>query len=293
MRGWRSKLYEARLKRPRPATDTKVLSSWNGLAISALAEAGRTLHDEIYLTSARKAAEFILATNRRGGSLLRRYAGGEAAIPGVLEDYAFLAEGMLDLFEATGEPRWLEAADAVSEKMMELFWDEEKGTFFMSVDILPARMSDDHDGPVPSGSSTAVVVLLRLSAITGEDTRRMIAEKALRRSATRLEEDPSSHTYLLAGADLLLNGMREIVITGKAKADVAKMAREATKVYAPDSVLVIATKEHYGKLARLTHLLEGRAPGPKPVAYVCQNFACKLPARSASELAAQLVGARG
>ncbi|MDV3276996.1 MAG: thioredoxin domain-containing protein [Nitrososphaerales archaeon] len=293
MREWKSKLYEARLKRPRPATDTKVLTSWNGLAISALAEAGRTLQDETYLAAARKAAKFILTTNRREGSLFRRYAGGEAAIPGVLEDYAFFAEGLLDLFEATGEPQWLEESLALSKRMVELFWEEGSGSFFMSVDSIPARVRDDHDGPVPSGSSSAVVVLTRLSAITGEDALREKAEKALRQLAYRLERQPTSHTYLLGAADMLLNGMREVVITGKDKASTRQMAREATKVYIPDSVLVTATKEHFGRLSRLTPLLEGRTPGPKPVAYVCQNFACKLPARTAGELAEQLGRAKG
>jgi uncharacterized protein YyaL (SSP411 family) len=290
LREWRRLMYEERSKRPRPSTDTKVITSWNGLAISALARAGRILKDQSYLRDARAAAGIVLEKNRRGDSLFRIYAGGESSVPGMLEDYAFLSEGLLDLFEATGEPRWLEDALALAREMIALFWDDERGGFFMSSDSVPARTKDSHDGPTPSGNASAAVVLARLSEITGEKTFRDRADGTIRYFAGELELEPTAHTYLLGALDLQLNGMREVVITARDGEAAREMVERVNELYIPDCVVVVATGEKAQRLRALTPLLEGRKPGPKATAFVCQNFTCKLPAKDAATLGEQLTG---
>jgi len=288
LEGWSEALYRARLKRPRPATDTKVLTSWNGLAISALADAYKILGERGYAEAGRRAADFILRVCLREGRLMRRFADGEVAIEGTLEDYAFMAAGLLDLFEATAEPSLLENSVALAKKMIEAFWDPEKGGFFAALGSVPVRMKEGYDGPIPSGNSSAAVLLLRLSEITGDQSFRDAAEKTIRHFQAGLEREPSAHTQLLAAADLLLNGMREVVVTAGKESDAAEMARAARARFLPDVVLLVATKRSYEGLSRLTPLLEGRRPGGMAVAYVCQNFACKVPARSRWALEEQL-----
>ncbi|MDV3293196.1 MAG: thioredoxin domain-containing protein [Nitrososphaerales archaeon] len=284
----RSTLYEARLTKPRPATDTKILTSWNGLAISALALASRSVGGKKYLEAAQRAARFVLENSREGGSLLRSYAGGEAAIPGTLEDYAFLGLGILDLFEATYAPRWLEDSKSIASRMLELFEDVKDGGFFNSESLVPARLKESYDGPVPSGNSAATVLLLRLSGLTGIESFRSSAEKALRYFQSLLDAEPTSHAFMLQGVDMMLNGTREVVITGRDDEQTAPFVRTLNDRFLPDAVSIVSTNKSHGSLSKLSPLLEGRAPGTKPVAYVCRNFTCRLPARTPEAFASQL-----
>jgi len=208
-------LYRARLSRPRPATDSKVLTSWNGLAITSLALAYQVLDEQTYLDAARRAAEFLLSNCFREGALLRRFAGGEAGIPATLEDYAFLGLGLLDLFEATSDPRWLEHSVELARIMLRLFEDKDLGGFYTSEGDVPARLVETYDGPTPSGNSAAIALLVRLSAITGSETFSRSTEKALRRFQPAMDKEPSSHSFMLWSVDAVLNGTREVVISAK------------------------------------------------------------------------------
>jgi hypothetical protein len=285
---WRERLYRDRAGRPKPRTDTKVLASWNGLAVSALAFGGSALRDQKYLKAATKAASFVLRKCAREGRLLRRYAGGEAGIAGMLEDYAFVAQGLLDLFEATSEVKWLEEATRLTDLMMADFLDSEKGGFYISLESHPARMVDAHDGPVPSGNSVAAMNLIRISEMTGKEKLKGLARKTIARFGSELEDQPAAHAYMMSALDLLLNGVKEVVITAPSLEKASEMVGVVRSGYAPNVVLVQAVPGNYENLTKLSSLLEGRRPGTRAVAYVCENSACKVPANSASELRAQL-----
>jgi len=286
-------LYSERLKRPRPATDTKVLTSWNGLAISALTTASGAFGDEDLQRDAFKAADFVLKTNSKGASLLRRYAGGEAALEGTLEDYAFFVQGLIDLFEASSEPRWLKEAERLTEVMIEGFEDKAEGAFYLSLVPEPTRLKEGYDGPIPSGNSVAALNLVRLAELTGEEKFRKSAERTISSFSRELQVNPSGHTTMLSAFDLLLNGAREVVITAPTARAAVEMKSEVFRRYIPDKVVVVATHSTFDELSRMSRLLEGRRPGARARAFVCQNFACKLPADSAEALREQLSPARG
>ncbi|HYB75729.1 MAG TPA: thioredoxin domain-containing protein [Nitrososphaerales archaeon] len=292
--GWKSKLYEARAKRPRPATDTKVLTSWNGLAISALAFVGAVSGKAEYLTAGEKAATFILVNNLApDGGLLRRYAEGEAALEGTLEDYAFFVQGLVDLFEATGAPKWLAEASRLATVMVDRLEDKGGGGFFLTVDAVPARLKEDYDGVMPSGNSVAALDLIRLSELTGNQEMRKAAERALRAFGSEIDRQPSAHAAMLSALDMLLNGMVEIVITSKERDDAAMLLNEVWRRFVPNKVVLTADLNNFAELAKITELLRGRKPGQRPLAYVCRNSTCQVPAETADVLAAQLAHARG
>jgi uncharacterized protein YyaL (SSP411 family) len=285
-------LYQARLGRPRPATDTKILTSWNGLAITAMAQAHKTFGDSSYLQAAKRAAEFILSKSYKEGTLLRRVVDGQAGIPGMLEDYSFLGLGLLDLFEATSEPRWLGQSVPLAEKMRGLFEDASEGGFFTSASEIPARMLETYDGPVPSGNSAAVMFLLRLAKITGNEHFLLSADRALRRFETVMESEPTSHAFMLQSADAVLNGTRELVVSAPSMAKAEPFLKSLRGSHIPDVMSFVLTSENAEEISKLSPLAEGRNPGSQTRAYLCQNFACKLPAKSPAELEAQLDIAR-
>lgn len=286
----RLKLYAERIKRPRPATDTKIMTSWNGLAISSLAFCGLALGEGDYRKEAGQAADFVLRTNMKGGRLLRRYAGGEAGLDGTLEDYAFFVRGLLDLFEADPDPRWLGEAMRLTDVMVEELGDREQGGFFLAAGAEPATVKESYDGPTPSGNSVAAMNLIRLAELTGAERYRKLAQGTVGCFGGELERQPSSHTTMLAAVDMLLNGTREVVVTAPTPGAAAAMKSELFRGYFPDMVVLTATEETYAALSKQSCLLEGRRPGRKARAFVCRNFACKLPADSLDALREQLSG---
>src|SRR2546428_3362322 len=212
----KKKLYEERLKRTRPETDDKILTSWNGLAISALSYGFQVLGEERYLRAAERCATFITGTMHKGERLLRRYRDGESAIGGTLEDYSFLTQGLLDLYETDFEARWLKTAIQINREMTKLFGDEERGGFFMQQerDELPAEIKEGYDGPTPSGNSVAALNFLRIGEFTGRDDAREEAGRTLRAFRHDIEGGPSSHPSMLVALDFLLGSPREIVVAG-------------------------------------------------------------------------------
>jgi uncharacterized protein len=281
-------LYQTRLRRARPAIDDKILTSWNGLAISAFASAGAALKDQEMTEHAAAAARFILEKNQKQGRLLRRHAGGESALPGTIEDYAFFVQGLIDLFESDPDPSWLMEATRLSKVMVDVLEDKQVGGFFFTSESELPRLKESYDGPTPSGNSVAALDLARLAELTGDEEFRKAAERTIKAFAGDMEKRPSAHTQMLAALDLLLNGAREVVITAPTEKEARPMVEAALGLYAPDLVLVTATSKTYPTLARLCALLEGREPRSEARAYVCRNFACKVPVDSVKALAAQL-----
>jgi len=268
------KLLTARGKRSRPAVDDKVLSSWNGLAISAFACAYQVTAEQRYLDAARGAAEFIIKNLVKEGRLLRRYRDGDSAFDGALDDYAFMAAALVDLYESTFEPPWIKEAVKLADKMVELFWDGSSAGFMSSSGEMLVKVKEGYDGPTPSGNSVAALTLLRLAELTGREDFRIKAEGTMKVFGDVMESSPFSHTFMLCALDFWF-GSREIVVAGALNdPDVMSMLAEIWRRFLPDKVLASAE----GNVPELASLIEGKAAtGGKPTVYICQNFACMSP----------------
>ncbi len=272
-------LFEARAGRPRPHLDDKILTAWNGLMISAFAKAGAVLERADYVRAAGRAASMVLSKlSDSGGNLMRRYRDGAAAIPGMLDDYAFFIQALLDLYETTGEFGRLEAAISLAEKQSELFEDREAGGFFASAHEDASRLmrvKDDYDGAEPSGNSVSLMNLLRLQRMTGREDFLESARKLLASFEHRLASAPFGMPQMLCAAEFDLAAPREIVIAGELD---AQMSHLLWREFDPNRVVLRASPA----LARWQPQVEAMSG---PAVYVCQNFACQAPARNAEDLA--------
>jgi len=282
------RLLEAREKRTKPAVDDKILTSWNGLAISSLSLGYKVLGRRRYLEAAEQAAGFILRNLTGGSGLLRRYREGEAAIPANLEDYAFLIEGLINLYEACYDVKWLEKAVELAEEMIKRLWDPSGGGFFFKSEAeeTPMVIKECRDGVTPSGNSAAVICLIKLSEYTGRVEYLEKAEETLKLFWRTISNDPAGHTYALLGLDLLLSPRREVVVVG----DELDMYRKALAGrYMPDTVSMLLSDDKLGDVSRIFKLAEGReVKNGKTTAYVCRNFTCKLPTNSYEEFIKQI-----
>jgi uncharacterized protein len=293
----REKLYALRARRPAPLRDEKVLASWNGLAISALAFGGRVLGEPRYVAAAARAAEFVLGKLVKDGRLLRTWLDGAAGVPAYLEDHAFLAQGLLELFEATFEPRWLAAAIDLQEKLERLFGDPEGGGWFTTAadhERLLAREKPTHDGAEPSGASVAVLNALRLDAFTTDPRWRRSADAALRHYRGLLEAQPTALSELLVALDFATDAPREVVLLwpegGAAPSEFLDVLR---RTFLPSRALAgAADGEAAARLAAVAPIAGGKTSAGRPTAYVCERGACRLPAISAEKLAAQIAPVR-
>jgi len=280
-------LFERRERRVKPDRDEKILTAWNGLMMASFAEAGVVLNRPDYTEAARRNAEFVLSNLRRDGMLLRTWKDGRAKFNAYLEDYAFLAEGLLTLFETTGEARWLRDALALADRLIEEFWDNEGGGFFFtgkSHDNLIVRSKDYFDNATPSGNSVATIVLLRLSALTGRENYRSLATAVLREVGDQVRRYPSGFGYSLSAADFLLSTPKEVAIVGKDRADIQPLLTETWRLFLPNKVVAAGAEA-----AELTPLLENRPlVNGLATAYVCEHFTCQNPVTDVSSLAAVL-----
>ncbi|HTM10713.1 MAG TPA: thioredoxin domain-containing protein, partial [Verrucomicrobiae bacterium] len=214
----RKKLLREREKRVKPFRDEKIIASWNGLALSGLAAAGKVSDEPAFLDAARMTVGFVLSKMRRDGLLLHVYKDGQAKLYGYLDDYAFMAAGLIDLYEATFERVYLEDASALAETMVREFWDDEDGGFFYtgkSHEALISRTKPAFDGSVPSGNAIAAQVLLRLYYYEGKEDYLKKAEKVLRIYYDGLEQQPFGFAHLLAALDFYLEKPKEIVVVGR------------------------------------------------------------------------------
>jgi len=278
-------LFQARTKRVRPHLDDKVLTSWNGLMVSALALGGAVLEEPRYAEAARRAAEFVMARLYHPGTglLLRRYRQGDAAIPGFLDDYAMFVQGLLDLYEAQFDLRHLELAVRLTGKQRELFEDSEQGGFFSTAAgdaSLVLRVKEDYDGAEPSGNSVAAMNLLRLARMTNDAGFRESAERILAAFATRLSHVPMAVPQMLAACEWVMGQPREVILAGdKDGADTAALLRTLRACFVPSKVVLLVDSPASrtalaGWIPSIASMakLEGRA-----AAYVCRNYTCQLP----------------
>jgi uncharacterized protein YyaL (SSP411 family) len=279
----RRALYEARAKRVWPGLDDKRLTSWNALAIAALAEAGAVLGRDDYLDAARGCAQFVLdALTDESGRLLRTYKDGDARLNAYLEDHAFLLEALLTLYEATFEPRWFERARALADETIARFGDPERGGFFSTSadhEELIVRRKEVGDHPIPSGNSSAAMWMLRLAALTGEREYERQAEGVFALFAKTATAHPGSFAHLLRALDFHLAPTKEVALIGN---DVAELAATVRSAFRPH--LVLAAGPEGSEQPPL--LLERTPVGNSPAAYVCRHFSCQAPVTSTADLAA-------
>jgi len=271
----RSKLLEARNKRERPLLDDKILTDWNGLMIAALSKAGAELVEESYIKAAEKAASFIHTKMNESG-LLHRYRLGEAAIPAFLDDYAYLIWGLLELYEATFDTKYLVEAKCLADEAIKFFWDPDFGGFHMSrssESSLP-RVKETYDGAKPSGNSVMAMNLLRLGRGV-EAGFEATAEQLLNAVAPLVEANPIAHTYSLCTLDYSIGPSYEVVVTGNPSSeDTRQMLYALRRSYIPNKILMLKTPslDYLLGYTSMMNSIEG-----KPTIYVCRNRVCNLP----------------
>jgi uncharacterized protein YyaL (SSP411 family) len=296
----RATLYQARSRRVPPLRDDKILAAWNGLMISGFAVGGRILGEARYVAAAARAADFVLAQMRRDGALMRSFKDGQAPHPGFLDDYAFLAAGLFDLYEASFDARWLREALALCDAVEQRFADAEHGGWFMTGgehEKLIAREKPSYDGAEPSGSSVALRNALRALAFTGDDRWRVVAERAFANLHDVLAAKPVAITEALLALDMYTDARREVAVVwpaGAAPEAAEPMLAVLRRTFLPSAVLAGAPEgDGVAALARLaSYAGEKIAQGSRPTAYVCEAGRCELPVTDPAAFEKQLAAVR-
>jgi uncharacterized protein len=295
----RIELLELRGKRVRPHKDDKVLTEWNGLMLSALAKGYQITNDLRYLETARDCAQFLETRMLKANGLLRVYRQGHAKQQGFLADYAFTANGLIDLYEASFDIHWLKLANRLADEMIAKFLDTNAGGFFMTLadqSDLPVRPKDSYDGAVPSGNSVAAMALLRLSVLVGRKDFDDLASDTMSSLAGSVNMVPIAYMNLLNAYDFRYYPPIEIAIVGN-RDDLAAQAliRTAYSTYVPNKVIAFLDPDdsNRAEIQELIPLLQNRSPvDARATVYVCKNSACKLPVTEEAELVKQLADTR-
>ena len=287
--GVRERLLAARAGRVRPHRDEKVIAAWNGLMLRAFAEAGRVLDRPDLLSIAEANARFLLSRMRTGERMRRSYKDGRATLAGYLEDQAAVADGLLSLYEATFETRWLDEVRRLMRETLAAFWDAPRGAFFDTAadqEQLVVRPQDVTDNAIPSGTSMAVDVLLRGGRLLGEDSWITIARSSLERLAPTAAKAPLAFGRLLAALDFELGRPVELAVIGPlADAKTRRLLDVARLRYLPNRLLAAAPD---GDGRGIPLLAERRALNGAATAYLCEGFVCQSPTTDPAELQRQL-----
>ncbi|HEY4271426.1 MAG TPA: thioredoxin domain-containing protein [Candidatus Udaeobacter sp.] len=289
----REKLFAMRAKRARPHLDDKIIAAWNGLMISAYARTAQVLDDPRYLAIATRAAKFLRANlyDEKSKLLYRNYREGRSDIQGFADDYAFVIQALLDLYEASFDVQWLKFALELQETQDRLFYDEKNDGYFSTSgkdQSVFLRMKDDNDGAEPAASSVAALNLLRLSQIRNDQSMSERARKTIAAFATTLLHFPSAMPQMLIALDYSLGKPRQIVIAGKKDAPETKaLLKEVHRHFLPKTILLLADDGEGQKyLGEKNEAIRSMSPvDGKPAAYVCQNFTCKAPVTDPKALA--------
>ncbi|MGZ8487927.1 MAG: thioredoxin domain-containing protein [Candidatus Binatia bacterium] len=283
----RQKLFIEREKRIKPFRDEKIITAWNGLMLSGLAEAIKISPQPAYMDAAQRTIEFIFTKLFRDGFLLHTYKNGQAKLLGYLDDYAFTAVGLLDIYEALFDRSVLARAIELTEIMLREFWDKQDGGFFStgnSHEKLISRAKPIFDASIPSGNAVATQLLLRVFHITGEERYFHHAEKVLRSYYDAMENQPFGFAHLLCALDLYLEKPREVVIIGEpGDVRVEELLTKIHSVYQPNLTLQLARPNESQE--KLSPLLRGKSQvGGNPTVYVCHDSTCSAPVTSWDEL---------
>ncbi len=296
----RVRMFEARMGRPRPHLDDKVLTAWNGLMIAAFARGARLIDTrdadapragDPYRESARRAASFIRDKMWRDGTLLRRYRDGSAGIEGYAEDYAYLIFGLIGLFQADPDPAWLEWAIALQRRQDALFWDEADAGWFSTTGRDPSvllRLKEEYDGAEPSASAVSVLNLITLSHLAPASDWTAKIDRTLRAFGPRLEQMGRGVPMMAAALSTRLAGTQQIVIVGQ---DRAELERSLQLTYLPYAIVLSLDAAQQQALApRLPFIAAMQPIDGRGTVYVCRDFACRQPVTTADALAEQLRG---
>jgi uncharacterized protein YyaL (SSP411 family) len=290
----RSRLYAARAQRPPPLRDDKILAAWNGLMISAFARAGFAFANPAYTRAAARAATLVLDEMRKAGRLLRVYKDGRAGGPAFLEDYAFLIAGLLDLYEADANPRWLREAIALQTTLDTHYLDGAGGGYFKAADDqeqLLAREKPNRDGAIPAGNSVAALNLLRLAEFTSDDHYREKAVLLFSAFHQVLTQEPTRLPEMLLALDYFLGATKEVVLVRPVSgANAEEMLAVLRAAYTPNRIVAVASEgTDLDRQAEIIPLFAGKvARNGRTTAYVCENRVCQFPTADPAVFAAQL-----
>ncbi len=291
----RERLFEYRSKRPHPPRDDKLLTDWNGLMIAALAKGAQVFGEREYAEAAKGAADFLLGALRTAdGRLLHRYREGEAAIMGSADDYAFLVWGLLELYEATFEVRYLRAAIELNGQFIAHFWDAARGGFYATPDDgeeILFRGKDIYDGAVPSANSVAVLNLLRIGRLTADPEMEKKAAWIMKVFSGEVSRSPAAYTFLMCGVDFAAGPAHEVVIAGDPEAeDTRSMLRTLWNRFTPNLVVLLRpTGKEPPEIDGLVPFAGGCTPlRGKATAYVCTGYQCRSPTTDPAEMMALL-----
>ena len=281
-------LFEIREKRVHPNKDEKILTDWNGLFIAALSRAANVFGKEIYNSAAQKAADFIL-TNMMDSHLYHRYYQKDVAVPGFVDDYAFFVWGLLEVYEATFDVKYLQCAVTLTEYMVNHFSDENEGGFYMVSDRsehVLVRQKQSYDGAIPSGNSVAALNLLRLARMTGNTQFEEKAAKLFGVFSGEVEKSPSSYAFLLTAFDFAAGPSFEVVIAGNEDSpDMQEMIAELRKMFIPNKVVIHRPDENYSEITTLSPFtVDLGVLNGKTTVYVCRNYVCSRPITEVTSL---------
>jgi uncharacterized protein YyaL (SSP411 family)/aryl-alcohol dehydrogenase-like predicted oxidoreductase len=293
----REKVYVARQRRVKPGLDDKIITAWNGLMIGALAEGYRVLGEPRYLEAAERAAGFILEKlSREDGGLYRTYREGKAHLSAVLEDYAYLGEALIDLYEAGGSLDWLREAERLLDRTLADFRDEDTGSFFNTAsdhEKLIMRYRDGADGATPSGNAVAAHALVRLSYHLDRPELRHAAAGAIKAFGPLISRFPRAFATTLRAVDLLLEGPVEIALVGRrGAADLEALQRAVAEHYLPNRIAAVFEPGVDVGAAELPLLRGKELVDGVAALYVCRDFACRAPITDPAAVAAELEAPR-
>jgi len=284
----RKKLFEEREKRIHPGKDDKILTGWNGLMIASLAIISRAFGERNYSKIAVRAADFILENMcSKDGELLHMYREG-ASVPAYLDDYAFFIWGLIELYEATFDIKFLEKAIDLNNKLLEKFWDEKEGGFyFTSDDSLLIKQKESIDGAIPSGNSIAMLNMLRLGRMTAETDLEKKAYKMVKTFSGEVKDFPSAHTSFVTSLDFMFGPSYEVVVAGDSSSEkTMEMIRAINSMYVPNKVMILRPTEK--ELPTITDIAsftkEMNDMDGSPAVYVCRGYACQTPVKDADKI---------
>jgi uncharacterized protein YyaL (SSP411 family) len=291
----RKQLFNHREKRIHPHKDDKILTSWNGLMIAALARGARVLDEPDYALAAEKAYRFIQKyVCREDGRLLARYRDGEAKYSAYLDDYAYLAWGLIELYEATFQPEFIERAISLTKEMIELFQDKEHGGFFFNgkdAEQLISRPKELYDGAIPSGNSVAAYNLIRLAKLTSDQQLLEEADQQLKSFAGEVAKAPMGYSFFLMAIQFALGPSKEIMISGDPAHEKTKeMINVIQQTYLPDAVIALEPRESDSQTMKwwLPSVDEKEYKAEKPAVYICENYSCQQPINKVNQLVESL-----
>ncbi|VVB87049.1 Cellobiose 2-epimerase [uncultured archaeon] len=287
----RAKLFEAREKRIHPGKDDKIIVDWNGLMIAALAKGEQVFDETEYMEAARHAADFILLKMQKpDGRLYHRHRDGEVAVPAFLDDYAFFIWGLIELYETTFEVSYLKAALDINDVLLKHFWDDQTGGFYFTADDAEEviyRKKDIYDGAIPSGNSVAMLNLLRLGRMTGNQELENKASEVGRAFFGIVQQAPYAYTQLMTALDFAIGPSSEVVIAGDPQAEDTKaMLAAVRREFIPNKIVIFRPAMEESpeilSLAAYAEYLSGMEG--KATAYVCRNYSCKSPTTDKEKL---------